>query len=165
MRLRPILMTSIAFIAGVFPLVISEGAGSEMRQAMGVAVFAGMIGVTIFGLFLTPVFYVVLMRWGGSREKVPTREKSGLAPGAATGTALLLLFTASTLHGAVGPNYKKPETTLPAGYKAEELGTWKTAEPRDHVAKGKWWEIFDDPVLNELQGLAAENNQSLKAAF
>ncbi len=62
LRLRPILMTSIAFIAGVFPLVTSTGAGAEMRQAMGVAVFAGMIGVTFFGLFLTPVFYVVVMK-------------------------------------------------------------------------------------------------------
>jgi len=64
LRLRPILMTSIAFIAGVFPLVISHGAGSEMRRAMGVAVFSGMIGVTLFGLFLTPVFYVVLEKLG-----------------------------------------------------------------------------------------------------
>ena len=62
LRLRPILMTSIAFIAGVYPLVISSGAGAEMRQAMGVAVFAGMIGVTVFGLFLTPVFYVEIMK-------------------------------------------------------------------------------------------------------
>src|SRR5438034_1236608 len=62
LRLRPILMTSIAFIAGVFPLVMAHGAGAEMRQAMGIAVFAGMIGVTLFGLFLTPVFYVSLMR-------------------------------------------------------------------------------------------------------
>ena len=62
LRLRPILMTSIAFIAGVYPLAASTGAGAEMRQAMGVAVFAGMIGVTIFGLFLTPVFYVVVRR-------------------------------------------------------------------------------------------------------
>ncbi len=64
LRLRPILMTSIAFIAGVFPLVVSTGAGAEMRRAMGAAVFAGMIGVTVFGLFLTPVFYVVLERLG-----------------------------------------------------------------------------------------------------
>ncbi|MBC8011481.1 MAG: multidrug efflux RND transporter permease subunit [Burkholderiales bacterium] len=62
LRLRPILMTSIAFIAGVYPLVAATGAGSEMRQAMGVAVFSGMIGVTVFGLFLTPVFYVLLQR-------------------------------------------------------------------------------------------------------
>ncbi|ALM85760.1 efflux RND transporter permease subunit [Bordetella sp. N] len=60
LRLRPILMTSIAFIMGVVPLVFSTGAGSEMRHAMGVAVFFGMLGVTLFGLFLTPVFYVVL---------------------------------------------------------------------------------------------------------
>jgi len=73
LRLRPILMTSIAFIAGVYPLVASSGAGSEMRQAMGVAVFAGMIGVTVFGLFLTPVFYVVLMRWF-HRRREPASE-------------------------------------------------------------------------------------------
>jgi len=60
LRLRPILMTSIAFIMGVVPLVFSSGAGAEMRHAMGVAVFAGMLGVTFFGLFLTPVFYVLL---------------------------------------------------------------------------------------------------------
>ena len=60
LRLRPILMTSFAFVMGVLPLVFSSGAGSEMRHAMGVAVFAGMLGVTFFGLFLTPVFYVLL---------------------------------------------------------------------------------------------------------
>jgi multidrug efflux pump len=60
LRLRPILMTSFAFIMGVVPLVTSSGAGSEMRHAMGVAVFFGMLGVTFFGLFLTPVFYVLL---------------------------------------------------------------------------------------------------------
>ncbi|MFJ1301616.1 efflux RND transporter permease subunit [Pseudomonadota bacterium AL_CKDN230030165-1A_HGKHYDSX7] len=60
LRLRPILMTSIAFIMGVVPLVLATGAGAEMRYAMGVAVFFGMLGVTLFGLFLTPVFYVVL---------------------------------------------------------------------------------------------------------
>ncbi len=60
LRLRPILMTSFAFIMGVVPLVLSSGAGSEMRHAMGIAVFFGMLGVTFFGLFLTPVFYVLL---------------------------------------------------------------------------------------------------------
>jgi hydrophobe/amphiphile efflux-1 (HAE1) family protein len=62
LRLRPILMTSIAFIAGCYPLVVSTGAGSEMRRAMGTAVFSGMIGVTFLGLFLTPVFFVVLSK-------------------------------------------------------------------------------------------------------
>jgi multidrug efflux pump len=59
-RLRPIVMTSFAFILGVFPLVIAQGAGAEMRRTLGTAVFAGMLGVTLFGLFLTPVFYVVI---------------------------------------------------------------------------------------------------------
>ncbi|RYZ66277.1 MAG: multidrug efflux RND transporter permease subunit, partial [Proteobacteria bacterium] len=60
LRLRPIIMTSLAFIMGVVPLIFSSGAGFEMRHAMGVAVFSGMLGVTFFGLFLTPVFYVLL---------------------------------------------------------------------------------------------------------
>jgi multidrug efflux pump len=63
LRLRPILMTSFAFIMGVIPLVIATGAGSEMRQAIGIAVFAGMLGVTLFGLFLTPVFFVTIETW------------------------------------------------------------------------------------------------------
>jgi multidrug efflux pump len=67
LRLRPILMTSLAFIMGVLPLVTSTGAGAEMRHAMGVAVFAGMIGVTAFGIFLTPVFYVLLRQLAGNR--------------------------------------------------------------------------------------------------
>ena len=67
LRLRPILMTSVAFVMGVLPLAFSTGAGAEMRQAMGIAVFAGMIGVTAFGLFLTPVFYVALRKLAGNR--------------------------------------------------------------------------------------------------
>jgi multidrug efflux pump len=72
-RLRPIVMTSVAFILGVLPLVIATGAGAEMRRTLGTAVFAGMIGVTFFGIFLTPVFYFVV-RWltaGGSHRGVP----------------------------------------------------------------------------------------------
>ena len=91
LRLRPILMTSIAFIAGVFPLVISTGAGAEMRQAMGVAVFSGMIGVTFFGLFLTPVFYLTLMRWGWKKqpkvEEKPNTDLPGAAPAEIGGVA------------------------------------------------------------------------------
>ncbi|MEP9367912.1 efflux RND transporter permease subunit [Xanthobacter sp. VNH20] len=74
LRLRPILMTSLAFIMGVVPLVTSTGAGAEMRHAMGVAVFAGMIGVTVFGIFLTPVFYVLLRRLAGNRPLVQHGE-------------------------------------------------------------------------------------------
>ncbi len=69
LRLRPILMTSIAFTAGVVPLVLATGAGSEMRQAMGVAVFYGMLGVTFFGLLFTPVFYMFMTAFGKKPDK------------------------------------------------------------------------------------------------
>ncbi|MGH8248720.1 MAG: efflux RND transporter permease subunit, partial [Gammaproteobacteria bacterium] len=82
LRLRPILMTSIAFIAGVFPLVVSTGAGAEMRRAMGTAVFSGMIGVTLFGLFLTPVFYTILMKLGWKQKSVPAGASAGDAASA-----------------------------------------------------------------------------------
>jgi multidrug efflux pump len=75
LRLRPILMTSFAFIMGVVPLVLSSGAGAEMRHAMGVAVFFGMLGVTFFGLFLTPVFYLLLRGLSGMRPLKQHGEK------------------------------------------------------------------------------------------
>ncbi|QFI64934.1 efflux RND transporter permease subunit [Sinorhizobium alkalisoli] len=84
LRLRPILMTSMAFIMGVVPLVTSTGAGAEMRSAMGIAVFAGMIGVTAFGIFMTPVFYVLIRKLSGERplKHAGARiEAPHLAPG------------------------------------------------------------------------------------
>jgi multidrug efflux pump subunit AcrB len=80
LRLRPILMTSIAFIAGCYPLVVSTGAGAEMRRAMGTAVFSGMIGVTIFGLFLTPLFFVLLSRLGKKSTTHPHESSPDLVP-------------------------------------------------------------------------------------
>ncbi len=161
LRLRPILMTSIAFIAGVFPLVISRGAGAEMRQAMGVAVFSGMIGVTLVGLFLTPVFYVVLMKLGGSKA-VAHRK---LSPAA---TVALLAIIGVVLVGCkVGPDYKRPETVAPASYKSvntNDSGQWKEATPLDNVPKGAWWELFEDVQLNELQAQARTANQQLRGA-
>jgi multidrug efflux pump len=73
-RFRPIVMTSFAFILGVMPLVISTGAGAEMRRTLGTAVFSGMIGVTIFGVLLTPVFYYVVEWFGKSGQSLPTPE-------------------------------------------------------------------------------------------
>jgi multidrug efflux pump subunit AcrB len=77
LRLRPIIMTSLAFILGVVPLMISEGAGAEMRQTLGIAVFSGMLGVTLFGIFLTPVFFYVIQwvtDWRASRRPVEPEE-------------------------------------------------------------------------------------------
>jgi multidrug efflux pump subunit AcrB len=73
LRLRPIIMTSFAFILGVVPLMLASGAGAEMRSTLGTAVFSGMLGVTFFGLFLTPIFYNVLQhvseRWSPHEKK------------------------------------------------------------------------------------------------
>ena len=93
-RLRPILMTSFAFILGVFPLVVASGAGAEMRQSLGTAVFSGMIGVTIFGLLFTPALYVLVRKMHGKKEHETPDEPTGparhriisSAPLAATGT-------------------------------------------------------------------------------
>jgi multidrug efflux pump len=78
-RLRPILMTSFAFILGVFPLVIAEGAGHEMRRTLGMAVFSGMIGVTLFGLFLTPVFFYVMRSLVQKRTRAPVNGQNHAA--------------------------------------------------------------------------------------
>jgi multidrug efflux pump len=82
LRLRPILMTSLAFTMGVVPLVLSTGAGSEMRRAIGVAVFFGMLGVTAFGLVLTPVFYVLVQRFVEGREPKKSTTSAGLSSSA-----------------------------------------------------------------------------------
>jgi multidrug efflux pump subunit AcrB len=78
LRLRPIVMTSFAFILGVVPLVVATGAGAEMRRTLGIAVFSGMLGVTFFGIFLTPVFYYMIERWlvGGETAKLPTAPRT-----------------------------------------------------------------------------------------
>jgi multidrug efflux pump len=75
LRLRPIVMTSFAFILGVVPLVISEGAGAEMRRTLGTAVFAGMLGVTLFGIFLTPVFFYVIQYLKDLRPTAPADQE------------------------------------------------------------------------------------------
>ena len=77
LRLRPIMMTSFAFILGVVPLVLSDGAGAEMRRTLGTAVFSGMLGVTLFGIFLTPVFYYVIQRLGEWRKPPTSPSRSG----------------------------------------------------------------------------------------
>src|SRR5256712_4913315 len=86
LRLRPILMTSFAFILGVLPLARATGPGAEMRQALGTAVFSGMLGVTFFRPFLTPVFYVILRRSAARRPALPAQGPERGAPGLSPGT-------------------------------------------------------------------------------
>jgi hydrophobe/amphiphile efflux-1 (HAE1) family protein/NodT family efflux transporter outer membrane factor (OMF) lipoprotein len=231
LRLRPILMTSIAFIAGVFPLVISTGAGAEMRRAMGTAVFSGMIGVTLFGLFLTPVFYVVLMKLSRKPAPAPDQHPGVLGPRSIAPGAALFLACALTAgaFAKVGPEYIPPFVEAPRRYKntgplsdqvdvhalalerlrletsapaitppqtqvqpaspapsvplqrapaelqpaaaaaadqsSEMANRWKPGEPRDHIAKDRWWELFNDPVLTHLIGQASSGNFDLRAAL
>jgi multidrug efflux pump len=94
LRLRPILMTSFAFILGVVPLMLSKGAGAEMRSVLGTAVFSGMVGVTVFGIFLTPVFFYVIDRLGEMYEQGPRWLRAILRP---VGFVLYYLTVAATL--------------------------------------------------------------------
>lgn len=88
-RLRPIIMTSFAFILGVVPLVVSHGAGFEMRRTLGVAVFFGMLGVTVFGIFLTPVFYFVIDWMASRKEKAGTPPSGPGSNGSPTGVTMV----------------------------------------------------------------------------
>jgi multidrug efflux pump len=108
LRLRPILMTSFAFILGVVPLVVAQGAGAEMRVALGVAVFSGMLGVTLFGIFFTPVFYVVI-RW-------LTGQSAAATPGPEAGVKKdLAAATSDGQHGAEHAVQAGSHAETPAG--------------------------------------------------
>ena len=147
-RLRPVLMTSIAFIMGVLPLVFSSGAGFEIRQAMGVAVFAGMLGVTLFGLFLTPVFFTVLgnmvERFAGKRRAIPA---------AATAMMVMALF----LGGCTLRPYQAPEIA-PVAVRNAVLLDRKPYDPQ-------WWKQFEDPALDALEAAALESNHDVRIAL
>ncbi len=160
LRLRLILMTSIAFIMGVVPLVISTGAGAEMRHAMGVAVFSGMIGVTFFGLLLTPVFYVLIRRFVENREARRVRQRQRPARGAcmihaqsirsglasALGLFSLLALSACTVGRTTGPPTPRRRRSTP-----------RRASPTTAAAsESLWWKQFDDPTLNQLVETVAE---------
>ncbi|MDZ4781532.1 MAG: multidrug efflux RND transporter permease subunit [Planctomycetia bacterium] len=95
LRLRPIIMTSLAFILGVVPLALAVGAGAEMRSTLGIAVFSGMLGVTLFGIFLTPVFYYVIVRWFGAKTLPPEPTETTLPGQSPDGNGDAVLTTAS----------------------------------------------------------------------
>jgi hydrophobe/amphiphile efflux-1 (HAE1) family protein len=114
LRLRPILMTSFAFILGVVPLVLAEGAGAEMRHTLGLAVFSGMLGVTLFGIFLTPVFYDVIQRFG----KPPTvigAIPAGEVPATAETNPTAEGHAADEPRGPIVPRKRLPPPDEPQG--------------------------------------------------
>jgi len=116
LRLRPILMTSFAFILGVVPLVVAEGAGAEMRRTLGLAVFSGMLGVTVFGIFLTPVFYDVIQRFGAG-AKTETEPKTGVAA------------TSETVITVMPPTLTSPEASSSASTESLNLTLPEVAPP------------------------------------
>ena len=159
MRLRPILMTSIAFIMGVVPLVFSSGAGAEMRQAMGIAVFAGMLGVTLFGLFLTPVFYVVIGRLTRPRP----HARAPAAPIIATPAegqrydTATLVPAPSRCWGAVADRVlgAEPDRRRGRADADDEGGPARRGARFDP----RWWGQFEDPVL-DAAGVASAGGES-----
>jgi multidrug efflux pump len=156
LRLRPILMTSFAFILGVVPLVISEGPGAEMHRALGTSVFSGMLGVTFFGLFLTPVFYVVV-RWFTERrqKKLPLKATHMLL------ILALLPTLLGTLSGCmtVGPNYREPVVHTPA-----EFANQDQPGISEETVEVDWWHGFQDAQLNQLVEQALAENHDVRIA-
>ncbi|MGH8056747.1 MAG: efflux transporter outer membrane subunit, partial [Candidatus Entotheonellia bacterium] len=157
-RLRPILMTSFAFILGVLPLFVATGAGAEMLRALGTSVFSGMLGVTFFGLFLTPVFYVVI-RWLVERRREkpePAWNHVRTVVGIALVPCLLGLLSGCMV---VGPNYKTPQMQAPDAF---------TNQPQEDFSRDEvetlWWRGFQDERLHQLIALALAQNHDLRVA-
>jgi multidrug efflux pump len=158
LRLRPILMTSFAFILGVVPLFVATGAGAEMLRALGTSVFSGMLGVTFFGVFLTPVFYVVL-RWFVERKREKPVSRSAHA-GKVTVVALLP-FLLGLVSGCmvVGRDYKAPQLQAPEAFTNQAQEGVST-----NGVETSWWRGFQDNTLNQLVEQALTNNHDLRVA-
>lgn len=159
-RLRPILMTSIAFIAGVAPLAVAHGAGAEMRQSLGTTVFFGMLGVTIFGLLFTPAFYV-LVRKG----KVRTDSKTHASSLTTTASLTILLLSMFLQGCSVGPKYKAPPPS--AAELAPFHNKFEVPNSRDTPAPSldEWWNGFNDPMLVTIVERALSQNLDLAASL
>ena len=160
-RLRPILMTSLAFIAGVGPLAVAHGAGAEMRQSLGTAVFFGMLGVTIFGLLFTPAFYA-LVRKSTIKVDRPTRASALTTTAAGLSILLLTMF----LQGcSVGPKYKAPQT--PGTALAPFHNKMDVQNPGNAPASSldDWWNGFHDPALVKIVQRALSQNLDLAASL
>lgn len=164
LRLRPILMTSFTFILGVVPLLIATGPGAEMRQALGTSVFSGMLGVTFFGLVLTPVFYVVI-RWFIERKHgKPARQPAKQPVAQATHTVLMLVLVPGLLglvNGckAVGPDYHEPTVQVPTDFANQDQPAMSTSD-----VEVAWWRGFQDDDLNRLVSEALTDNHDIRIA-
>ena len=160
-RLRPILMTSLAFIAGVGPLAVAHGAGAEMRQSLGTTVFFGMLGVTIFGLLFTPAFYALVRK-----AKVGTKRTTRASALTTTSACLSILLLSMFLQGcSVGPKYHAPpppgSALAPFHNKLEVSNSAGTPAP----SLDEWWAGFHDPMLVTIVQRALRQNLDLAASL
>jgi multidrug efflux system outer membrane protein len=154
-------MTSFAFAFGVLPLMVAAGAGGELRRAIGTAAFWGMLGVTLFGIFLTPVFYVVLRRMAGEKTKAGNHSSPGGAIPSTTAVLLMAGSVSGLLLGgcAAGPNYRPPETKVRAAFaNAGQTNLSTTA------VETNWWRSFNDATLDRLIQAAVAGNHDLRIA-
>jgi len=158
LRFRPIMMTTMAAMLGALPLALGTGVGFELRRPLGISIVGGLIFSQMLTLYTTPVMYLYLDRlrlWlKGKRGESGRRGFAPLMIVAGT----LTLFTGCT----VGPNYVRPPAEVPPAYK--EMEGWKTAQPKDHIIRGAWWEIFNDPKLNALEERVNISNQNVATA-
>ena len=181
LRLRPILMTSFAFILGTVPLAIALGAGAGARQALGTAVVFGMLVATLVGVFFIPVFYVMLQRvserqWpfrradaGAARSLACPQHVRLHRPRAKPSDGSTCSIQSSTLRACgtlrsrccspcrclrcmVGPDYQRPEVEVPAAWR---FGATEAGE----ISNIAWWDQFEDPVLSSLVRTALANNK------
>ena len=164
MRFRPILMTAFSTIAGIMPIAIGFGAGAESRRPLGVAAVGGIALGTFLTLFVIPAVYVLINRRRKRRTDLLSDTQN--RPPIKAGTALVLVLSLS-LAGCktmVGQDYQRPELTIPGNWSLYDKGPWKQATPRDDIDRGRWWEIYQDPKLNQLQEQALAANHNLKSA-
>ncbi|MEM6789103.1 MAG: multidrug efflux RND transporter permease subunit [Myxococcota bacterium] len=157
LRLRPIVMTSLAFILGVVPMMLASGAGHELLRSLGTAVFFGMLGVTVFGLLLTPVFFVVTGAAGAWLGRRLRAKNTGGALPAAAGL-LALLVSACT----VGPDYRAPEAPVAAA--ETTLDTDDAVETYDAEPAHDWWQALGDDRLDGLVERALEESREIQRA-
>jgi hypothetical protein len=144
-RFRPIMMTTLAALLSAVPMILDNGAGSELRRPLGISIAGGLIVSQVLTLYTTPIVYLYLDRFR---------------------IWLAVLAGSAMLSGcAVGPDYQRPAAPVPTRYK--ELPTtppgWKVAAPADRADRESWWELYHDPLLDELERQVDVGNQNLKA--